>query len=148
MNEAASRLPNTEQTLRKFTAPPIDTLETNGHGRAHESGPSGPKPCKTAAAILTIHLTAVGKGRIVALLGSNGAGKSTTLQGISGVLYPKDAEIKGGQIARGDIFLCRAQACRVASGIHEAMKRLPFLTLSTSRLPTRMRASFVSEGTT
>src|SRR3989338_8269034 len=41
---------------------------------------------------------AVGKGRIVALLGSNGAGKSTTLKGISGVLYPEDGEIKGGQI--------------------------------------------------
>jgi len=40
----------------------------------------------------------VGKGSIVALLGSNGAGKSTTLKGICGVLYPEDGEIKGGQI--------------------------------------------------
>jgi len=40
----------------------------------------------------------VDKGRIVALLGSNGAGKSTTLKGICGVLYPEDGEIKGGQI--------------------------------------------------
>ncbi len=40
----------------------------------------------------------VEKGRIVALLGANGAGKSTTLKGISGVLYPEDGEIQGGQV--------------------------------------------------
>jgi branched-chain amino acid transport system ATP-binding protein len=39
------------------------------------------------------------KGSIVALLGANGAGKSTTLKAISGVLYPEDGEVKGGQIA-------------------------------------------------
>ena len=37
--------------------------------------------------------------RIVALLGANGAGKSTTLKAISGVLYPEDGEIKGGDIS-------------------------------------------------
>lgn len=51
----------------------------------------------TIEAVREASLT-VGKGRIVALLGSNGAGKSTTLKGISGVLYPEDGEIKGGQI--------------------------------------------------
>ena len=40
----------------------------------------------------------VGAGRIVALLGSNGAGKSTVLKAISGVLYPEEGEITGGQI--------------------------------------------------
>ena len=35
----------------------------------------------------------VGEGRIVALLGSNGAGKSTVLKAICGVLYPEDGEI-------------------------------------------------------
>jgi ABC-type branched-subunit amino acid transport system ATPase component len=41
----------------------------------------------------------VGRQRqIVALLGANGAGKSTTLKAISGVLYPEDGEVKGGQI--------------------------------------------------
>jgi len=39
------------------------------------------------------------KGSIVALLGANGAGKSTTLKAISGVLYPEDGEVKGGQIS-------------------------------------------------
>jgi len=41
---------------------------------------------------------ALGKQQIVALLGANGAGKSTTLKAISGVLYPEDGEVKGGQI--------------------------------------------------
>lgn len=40
----------------------------------------------------------VGEGRIVALLGSNGAGKSTVLKAICGVLYPEDGEITGGNI--------------------------------------------------
>lgn len=34
-------------------------------------------------------------GQIVALLGSNGAGKSTVLKSICGVLYPEDGEIMG-----------------------------------------------------
>jgi branched-chain amino acid transport system ATP-binding protein len=41
---------------------------------------------------------ALGPKQIVALLGANGAGKSTTLKAISGVLYPEDGEVKGGQI--------------------------------------------------
>ncbi|MES2979109.1 MAG: ABC transporter ATP-binding protein [Pseudomonadota bacterium] len=40
----------------------------------------------------------VGEGRIVALLGSNGAGKSTVLKAISGVLYPEEGEVTGGAI--------------------------------------------------
>jgi len=44
----------------------------------------------------------VGKGRIVALLGSNGAGKSTVLKSICGVLYPEDGEITGGSIRYED----------------------------------------------
>lgn len=37
-------------------------------------------------------------GKIVALLGSNGAGKSTILKAISGVLYQEDGEIMSGSI--------------------------------------------------
>jgi branched-chain amino acid transport system ATP-binding protein len=37
-------------------------------------------------------------GQIVALLGSNGAGKSTVLKSICGVLYPEDGEIVGGTL--------------------------------------------------
>jgi len=43
----------------------------------------------------------VGEGRIVALLGSNGAGKSTVLKAICGVLYPEEGEITGGSIRYG-----------------------------------------------
>jgi branched-chain amino acid transport system ATP-binding protein len=41
-------------------------------------------------------------GAIVALLGSNGAGKSTILKAISGVLYQKDGEIVSGAIHLDD----------------------------------------------
>ncbi|MES2536321.1 MAG: ABC transporter ATP-binding protein [Pseudomonadota bacterium] len=44
----------------------------------------------------------VGSGRIVALLGSNGAGKSTVLKSICGVLYPEEGEITGGSITYQD----------------------------------------------
>ncbi|MES2936717.1 MAG: ABC transporter ATP-binding protein [Pseudomonadota bacterium] len=41
---------------------------------------------------------AVPRGRIVALLGSNGAGKSTTLKAISGLLPLEDGELEAGEI--------------------------------------------------
>jgi branched-chain amino acid transport system ATP-binding protein len=40
----------------------------------------------------------VGEGRIVALVGSNGSGKSTTLKSISGVLATEDGEVTEGTI--------------------------------------------------
>lgn len=40
----------------------------------------------------------VGEGQIVALLGANGAGKSTTLKAISGLLKPEDGEVTDGEI--------------------------------------------------
>ncbi|MDM0013747.1 ABC transporter ATP-binding protein [Variovorax sp. J22P168] len=41
---------------------------------------------------------AVPRGQIVALLGSNGAGKSTTLKAISGLLALEDGELQAGRI--------------------------------------------------
>lgn len=41
-------------------------------------------------------------GSIVALLGSNGAGKSTILKAISGVLFQEDGEIVSGSVQLGD----------------------------------------------
>jgi branched-chain amino acid transport system ATP-binding protein len=43
----------------------------------------------------------VPKGQIVAVLGANGAGKSTTLKAISGLLKSEDGEITRGEIAFG-----------------------------------------------
>jgi branched-chain amino acid transport system ATP-binding protein len=40
----------------------------------------------------------VPSGQIVALLGSNGAGKSTTLKAVSGLLKPEDGEVTDGEI--------------------------------------------------
>jgi len=40
----------------------------------------------------------VGKGQIVSLLGSNGAGKSTTLKAISGLLKPENGRVTEGSI--------------------------------------------------
>ena len=40
----------------------------------------------------------VPKGAIVALLGANGAGKSTTLKAISGLLKTEDGEVTRGEI--------------------------------------------------
>ena len=36
----------------------------------------------------------VGKGEVVALIGANGAGKSTTLKTVSGILRPRRGEIR------------------------------------------------------
>src|SRR5262249_27164948 len=45
----------------------------------------------------------VPKGEIVALLGANGAGKSTTLKAISGLLKTEDGEVTRGEIVfRGE----------------------------------------------
>ena len=41
---------------------------------------------------------AVEEGRIVTLLGTNGAGKSTTLKAISGLLDAEDGEVTDGSI--------------------------------------------------
>ena len=45
---------------------------------------------------------AVPEGKIVTLLGSNGAGKSTTLKAISGLLISEDGEVTDGKITYGD----------------------------------------------
>jgi branched-chain amino acid transport system ATP-binding protein len=48
---------------------------------------------------------AVPEGQVVALLGSNGAGKSTTLKAISGLLPMEDGEVTDGEIRFGGVSL-------------------------------------------
>ncbi len=48
---------------------------------------------------LSLH---VGQGQIAALLGTNGAGKSTTLKAISGLLHPEDGEVTDGSVVFED----------------------------------------------
>ncbi len=66
---------------------------------------------------------AVPEGEVVALLGSNGAGKSTTLKAISGLLPTEHGEVTDGKVtfAGGDITRVDA-AARVRLGIALVME--------------------------
>jgi branched-chain amino acid transport system ATP-binding protein len=60
----------------------------------------------------------VGKGEMVALLGSNGAGKSTVLKSISGLLGPERGAVTRGAITIGGAsILTMGAPARVASGL-------------------------------
>jgi branched-chain amino acid transport system ATP-binding protein len=66
---------------------------------------------------------AVRKGEIVALLGSNGAGKSTTLKAISGLLPSEDGEVTQGEILYdGERIDGRDAADIVRRGISQVME--------------------------
>lgn len=65
----------------------------------------------------------VPEGKIVALLGSNGAGKSTTLKAISGLLKPEDGEVTDGEIIyNGEGIHNRDAAEIVRKGIFQVME--------------------------
>jgi len=49
----------------------------------------------------------VGDGKIVALIGANGGGKTTTLKAISGLLKTEEGEITGGEVLYDDKRLNR-----------------------------------------
>ncbi len=60
----------------------------------------------------------VGEGEMVALLGSNGAGKSTTLKAVSGLLGPERGEVTRGTITwNGTDLLRKGAPDRVDHGI-------------------------------
>lgn len=69
---------------------------------------------------MSIH---VPEGKIVGLLGSNGAGKSTTLKAISGLLKPEDGEVTDGSIEfLGEVIHHKDAAEIVSKGIFQVME--------------------------
>ena len=65
----------------------------------------------------------VAEGQIVALLGSNGAGTTTALKAISGLLEPEDGEVTDGSIEfLGDRIDTRDAADIVRRGIFQVME--------------------------
>jgi branched-chain amino acid transport system ATP-binding protein len=56
----------------------------------------------------------VPRGGIVALLGANGAGKSTTLKAISGLLKTEDGEVTDGAIEFEGSYIHQERAARIA----------------------------------
>ncbi|HEX5515644.1 MAG TPA: ABC transporter ATP-binding protein [Gammaproteobacteria bacterium] len=65
----------------------------------------------------------VPRGAIVALLGSNGAGKSTTLKSISGLLSLEDGAVTAGEIHfKGESVLAQPPERRVRSGLFHVME--------------------------
>ncbi|MEO3432510.1 ABC transporter ATP-binding protein [Inquilinus sp. CAU 1745] len=65
----------------------------------------------------------VPEGQIVALLGANGAGKSTTLKAISGLLKTEDGEVTRGSITyRGKTITGQDPGAIVRKGIFQVME--------------------------
>src|SRR5690625_5566337 len=65
----------------------------------------------------------VQEGGMVALLGSNGAGKSTTLKSISGLLAPERGEVTRGSVDfMGESLLPLGAAERVGKGLVHVME--------------------------
>ena len=105
----------------------------------HEGAAPGATPGAASPALLTINnieviydevilvlrglSLVVPKGQIVALLGSNGAGKSTTLKAISGLLPSERGEITEGSITFDGKDVTRVDAAaRVKSGLSLCME--------------------------
>jgi branched-chain amino acid transport system ATP-binding protein len=65
----------------------------------------------------------VGEGKIVALLGANGAGKTSTLKAISGLLKTEEGEVTGGSINFDGKRIDRLSAQDIAAmGISQVME--------------------------
>ena len=65
----------------------------------------------------------VGDGKIVALLGANGGGKTTTIKAISGMLKTEEGEVIGGSIEFDEKRIERSNAPAIAAlGISQVME--------------------------
>ena len=65
----------------------------------------------------------VNKGEIVSLLGANGAGKSTTLKAISGLLKTEDGEITKGSVLFEDLDITKTNPSTIVkNGIFQVME--------------------------
>ena len=65
----------------------------------------------------------VGDGKIVALIGANGGGKTTTLKAISGLLKTEQGEISSGNIIFNDRIISRNEPEDIARlGISQVME--------------------------
>ena len=65
----------------------------------------------------------VGDGKIVALIGANGGGKTTTLKSISGLLKTEEGEITSGNIVFNDQRIDRYKPEAIAAlGISQVME--------------------------
>jgi branched-chain amino acid transport system ATP-binding protein len=106
---------------------------------SNQEGALGAMPGATPSALLTINNVEViydevilvlrglslnvPEGQIVALLGSNGAGKSTTLKAVSGLLPSERGEITDGSIAFDGRDITRMDAAdRVKNGLSLCME--------------------------
>jgi branched-chain amino acid transport system ATP-binding protein len=106
---------------------------------AHVDPAAGRPPAAGAAALLTINnleviydevilvlrglSLVVPRGRVVALLGSNGAGKSTTLKAVSGLLPSERGEVTDGSIVFDGEDVTRMDAAvRVRRGLSLCME--------------------------
>ena len=65
----------------------------------------------------------VGQGQVIALLGSNGAGKSTTLKAISGLLPSENGEITEGSVVFDGQDITHADAAQIVRlGVSQVME--------------------------
>lgn len=65
----------------------------------------------------------VGEGKIVALLGANGGGKTTTLKAISGMLKTEEGEVTHGSITLDDTRIDKLSPSHIAAmGISQVME--------------------------
>jgi branched-chain amino acid transport system ATP-binding protein len=89
----------------------------------------------------------VGKGQIVSLLGANGAGKSTTLKAISGLLHAQQGEVTRGNIEFDGVRIDRLEPDEIVRlGIVQVLEGRPLFRHLTTEENLLTGALFRSPG--